>query len=265
MHMVPVKTTAALLVASMSLFSVAQAAPAVKRDFRNGSGGQTPITGSSSEGSGPSTSPSSGGTGGGSSTGNGGGNTGSSNIPGNGGSVGSGGNSGSTGTSASPISSGNRPDSSGSTGNNAPRPGPRAPVDQPNAGGLGPFGEAPAPRTMDGTEGQGFNFGNILSGINSLTSTIFQLVATFGMLKQLFGMFGGDKDKAAGAGGALKEGASAVTEVAAVADRGVNVARDAETTLDAAIEAERARREGRGLFGGADADDAEGAGLAERD
>ena len=250
----------------MSLFSVAQAAPAVKRDFLRGTG-QTPITGSSSgEGSGPSTSPSSGGTvGGGSSTGNGGGSTGSSNIPGNGGSVGSGGNSGSTGTSASPISSGNRPDSSGSTGNNAPRPGPRAPVEQPNAGGTGPFGEAPTPRTMDGTEGVGFNFGNILSGINSLTSTIFQVVATFGMLKQLFGMFGGGKDKADGAGGALKEGASAVTEVAAVADRGVNVARDAETTLDAAIEAERARREGRGLFGGADADDAEGAGVAERD
>ena len=112
---------------------------------------------------------------------------------------------------------------------------------------------------MDGTEGTGFNFGNLLSGFNSMTSTLFQLVATFAMLKSIFGWFGKNKSDAA------KSASSAATEVAAVADKGTNVARDASTKVDDAIEAERARREGNGTTpGGADADDAKGAGMAEQ-
>jgi len=79
------------------------------------------------------------------------------------------------------------------------------------------------------------------------------------MLKSLFGMFG--KDKADGANGAATA-TDAVKAVAAVADKGTNVARDASTKVDDAIEAERARREGNGTPGDADADDAEGSGLS---
>lgn len=269
--MVPVKSTAALLVASMSFFSVAHAAPARSASHPSLRTPGTPIAGSSSDGSGTGTttvpgsttgstgSTGTGSTGGGSTTGTGS-NPGSPSIPGNGGSVGVGGNNGTMSTGASPISSGNRPDSSSAGGNNAPRPGPRAPVDQPGVGGTGPFGQAPTPRTMDGTEGTGFNFGNILSGINSMTSTIFQLIATFGMLKQIFGSFGKDK------GDAAKTDSSAATEVAAVADRGTNVARDASTKIDDAIEAERARREGTGSTNGdgtpGNPDEAQSSGLA---
>lgn len=266
--MVPVKTTAAVLVASMSLFSAIPASaaslsriPAKVPGTAGGGAGSTPITGSSSDGSGPvnSGAPASGGTTSGSGS-SGSGSTGStSGAPGSPGSVG-GGASSSMGSSASPISSGNRPGSE--TGSNAPRPGPRSPAEQPNAGGSGPFGEAPeVPRTMDGTENAGFNFGNFLSGLNSMTSTLFQMVATFAMLKQIFSWFGKkDKVDAATAGEATKE-------VLAVADKGANVARDAATKVDEKLADEAARAEGRGAGrgtadGAANADDAEASGLA---
>lgn len=251
----------------MSLFSVAQAAPlegpAVRtRPAASSGSGNTPITGSSSGGSGASNGSSTGSStgssnGGGSTIGSNGSNNGGASIPGNNSNSGSvGGNNGSLNNGASPITSGNRPGTEG--GNNAPRPGPRSPNDQPNAGGTGPFGEAPTPRTMDGTEGKGFNFGNILSGFNSLTSTLFQLVATFAMLKDIFGFGKGDR---------AKRGSDGVKEVAAVADRGVNVARDASTKIDETLEEERARAEGEGasdIGPDGDPEDAESAGWSSR-
>lgn len=261
--MVNVKATAAVLVASMSLFSAVPAAAAsnVKAGakLRDGSvssggtsGGSTPVTGSSggsTSGSGsgaPTTSPS------GSSTSSGSGSTttsssggGSTSTNGASGSSIGGSNNGLGGASSSPVSSGNRT----TGGNNSSRPGPRAPVDQPGANGTGPFTERGnnQPRTTDGTEKAGFNFGNLLSGFNSMTSTLFQLVATFAMLKNLFGW------------GKEKKGADAVKEVAAVADRGTNVARDAATKIDKTLEEERARRDAAAA---AEAENAEKAGLA---
>jgi len=77
------------------------------------------------------------------------------------------------------------------------------------------------------------------------------------MLKQLFGMFG-KKEKPS----------DTVKQVAGVADRGTNVARDAETRIDKKLADEAARAEGRGSAdrgaadGDADAEDAEASGVA---
>ena len=265
--MVNVKATAAVLVTSMSLFSAVPASAATTSAPHplsrrtpgggNGGNGSTPIGGSSSTGGSTTGNGSGVPTNGGSN--NGGATTGSSSgsssssTSGSGTSIG--GNPGSTpgGVSGSPITSGNRPNTSG---NNTPRPGPRSPEPQPDAGGIGPFGDrgTNTPRgTMDGTEGSGFNFGNILSGINSLTSTIFQVVATFAMLKQIFGWFGDKKEKAS----------DGVKEVAAVADRGANVARDAATKIDEKTERERRRAAGEGDGTGVVDADGSGAGGEE--
>lgn len=262
--MMPVKTTAAVLAASMTLFSVAPAAAANARlDPRGrrtvsepasgsqGPQGTTPIAPSSS-GSGAvgPTGNSSGST----SSGNGGSNNGGSiGNPGSlgGGMIGSGingapsvpgtpGTSSTPGTAASPISNG---------GTNVGRPGPRAPHEEPgNNTGRGPFSEAP--RTTDGTENRGFNLGGlngILTGLNQFSSTVMNLVWTFSMLKSVFGWFGGTRERSG----------DRVREVVAVSDRGTNVSRDSNTKVDEKLEDERRRAEGGGTGNGGGSDGTE--------
>lgn len=258
--MVPVKSTAAVLVASMSLFSAVPAsAGSLEVGRKRSNTGTTPITGSSSGPvtSGPGGAPapvSNGGNGGAPNTS--GASTGSSSSGATGGasSIGSAASSGGpTGASPSPVTSGNRPTS----GSNAPRPGPRAPVEQPNAGGTGPFTKSPEPvRTMDGSEGKGFNFGGMVSSLYQFTGTLMQLVMTFAMLKSVFGWFGKKDEK--------KSAVEAVKEVAASPDKGSNVARDASTKIDETLEAERARAEGRDGGNRGESEDAEASGMARK-
>jgi hypothetical protein len=251
--MTPVKTTAAVLVASMSMFSAIPASAAGERlriDHarsmpapNNGNGGSTSGTGTGSgtpSGS-PSGTPSGAPSGSGSGAGSVGGSGNGANTPNPNNTSGS--NGGLNGSSSSPVSSGNR------VGDNSSRPGPRGGANQPNNGGTGPFTPSQPTRTMDGTQNSGFNFGQMLSGFSSGLSTIFQLVMTFAMIKQMFGWFGGKKETAA-------EGAKRVLAGGSVADGGANVGRDARTKTDAKTDAERARAEagGDGLEGDTNGD-----------
>lgn len=261
--MMPVKTTAAVLAASMTLFSVAPAAAASgkldsRHTLRPGIGGatngqgSTPIapssTGSGTVGpTGSSDGSSSNGSSDGSTSGNGVGSAGSL----GGGMIGSGisgapavpgtpGTTASPGTVASPISNG---------GNNTGRPGPRSPEEQPtgNNGSRGPFSEAP--RTTDGTEGKGFNMSGFFSGLSQFTSTVMNLVWTFSMLKSVFGWFGNNRERSG----------DRVKEVVAANDRGTNVGREANTKIDEKLEDERRRASGEGRGEGVDPDTDEAA------
>ena len=269
----PVKTTAAVLAASMTLFSVAPAAAqsATLREslggkrLRTAESGTTPIA-PSSTGSGtvgPTGSDSSGSASGSSSSGSGTSGSGIGGAGSLGGQIGSGisgapsipsGNNGTPGTNTTPGTT-TSPISNG--GINTGRPGPRSPEEQPtgNNDGRGPFSEAPRNRTTDGTEGKGFNLSGFMGGLSTFTSTIMNLVWTFSMLKSVFGWFGGMREKSG----------DRVKEVVAVSDRGTNVARDASTKIDEKLEDERRRANGEGPADGVSADvDQEDAG-ASRD